>query len=194
MDFREKTGITAGSFTFLEFFKKIAGRLVLFPEKFEEKDEEFLLKQLKQDVSVLNFEEILLEDFERLQVSGTGKLLNISDDPSLELTKHLFLGYKALYLHHISQRNRNEGSLRRQIFEVLFESYRNYREFEKNFLAATLENKRPLDFPDFPRGLFHKLLRNCADLKDSKEKLAEIKGFIDLMKGINQNSNVILIF
>lgn len=163
---------------------------MLFPEKFEEKDEEFLLKQLKQDVNLLNFEEIVLEDFKRLEVCGTGKLINISDDPSLELTKHLFLGYKALYLQHISQRNRNEGSFRKQIFDVLFESYRNYREFEKNFLAATLESKRPLDFPDFPRGLFHKLLRNCPELKDNKEKLAEIKGFIELMKGISPNSNV----
>ena len=200
INYSEKTGITIGEFNLLTFLRKISGRVVKFEEKYEEKDEEYLHKQLKSDIYLLNFEEILLKDFKNLEAHLPGELLNITDDPTLELTRHLFLANKALFLYHFSERSsikpsnlEEEIAVRKRLFGVLFDSYRVYNEFEMKYLLGTIEYKRALDFPDFPRQLFHRLL--LGDEKNLlKANCIEIKEFMNIMLEINPKSNVKFIF
>ena len=192
MNYNEKTGIISNLLTFI---RKISGRVLRFEEKFDEKDEEFLLKQLKSDISLLNYEQIFLKDFESLETKLPGEIMNITDDPSLELTKHLLLANKTLYLYHFYKRKSKENLniYKKQLWEILFESYKEYKIFEKKYMNGSIEQNRALDFPDFPRQLFHQLI--VGDQHDGilKTTSTEIKELLKIMLEINPKSNVISI-
>lgn len=184
---QEPTALTLHDFSLISFFKKFLSKTAFFEEKIDEKDEETFLKNLQIEITSINFEEVILEDYEKLERCVNGRIMNIIDDPTLEITKHLLLANKSLYMAHIADRKKvlsKDFNVQRKIFDVLFECFQQYTVFEEKYLSKTKEFKRALDFPDFPRGLFHKLLILL------KENPNVIKEFISIIQNINQNSNV----
>lgn len=186
----EKTSLLkTGPDSLLGFLRLFSGRVCLFEDKYDEKDEEILVKNLKNDISLLNFEEVIKQDLENLDQGVPGEILNILEDPSLDLTKHLFLSNKAIYLHHFAIRN-GKKDLSPLLFSILLESYRYYNLFEGKFLCKVLEAKKNLDFPDYPRGLFLGLLIGDQKNRVPETDAVEIKELLESMKQINPKSNV----
>ena len=194
VNFSERTNILLGPLGLLTFLRKISGRILRFEEKFDENMEESMHKSLKSELSQLSFDDIISEDFDNLLKGMSGKILNVTDDPSLELTRHLLLSNKALFLWSFQQKNENNPKFNKkeEIFRILFESFKEYKMFEKKYLKETIENKKMLDFPDFPRNLFQKLVYG-----DQKKLLCakndELHELISNMMEIDQKSNVIFI-
>jgi len=194
INFAERTNLMFGPLNLLTFLRRISGRIMRFEEKFDENLEESMLKSLKLELSQLSFDEILIQDFENLLKSLSGHILNVTDDPSLELTKHLLLSNKALFLWNFQQKNENNQNFNKknEVFKILFESFREYKTFEEKYLMETLEFKKSLDFADFPRNLFQKLL-----FGDQKKILCsnseEIQSLLLMMNEIDPRSNVKLL-